>query len=125
MAEVFGKLTWDPWIPITVHGQATLNTAASRRRAGWMAGITVGRTLAVHGLEVGWSYRRLEADATISALADSDFGGGGTGVAGHRALVRWRVSSGTWLNLSWTSAHSLAAGQPRHTLWQLDTIWHF
>ncbi len=125
VAEAFGLLAWDPWWPLTLYGQVVRNTAADRRRDGWLAGVSFGRSRAVHGIEIGWNFRRLEADATPSALADSDFGGGGTDVSGHRLYARWRVHEHAWLALAWMAASRPARGGARHDLGQVDFVVRF
>lgn len=46
-------------------------------------GYTMGAKLKTDGLDLGWSYQRLEADAVFGGLSDSDFIGGGTDGSGH------------------------------------------
>lgn len=101
VAEAFAQLTWDPWVPVTVYGQALRNTAASDETAGWLAGVTLGRARAVGAVEAGWNVRRLEADATLAAAADSDFAGGGTDVEGHKVFVRWHAVRDVIAGLTW------------------------
>ena len=43
----------------------------------------MGAKLKTDGLDLGWSYQRLEADAVFGGLSDSDFIGGGTDGSGH------------------------------------------
>ena len=101
VAEAFAQLTWDPWVPVTVYGQALRNTATSDEAAGWLAGVTLGRARAVGAVEIGWNVRRLEADATLAAAADSDFAGGGTDVEGHKVYVRCHVVRDVLAGLTW------------------------
>lgn len=47
------------------------------------SGYVLGAKLKSSGLDLGWSYQRLEADAVFGGFSDSDFIGGGTDGSGH------------------------------------------
>lgn len=124
VVEGFGQATWDPWLPLTIYGQAAINAAASRERVAWLAGVSAGRARAVGGVDVGWNYRRVEADATPSSLSDSDFGG--TDIAGHRVYARWQPVRNVWLALTWIHARRDRNGaDERRELWQADLQTRF
>lgn len=124
--EAFAQLTWDPWFPITVYGQAVCNTAAGDDNDGWVAGLTLGRARAVGALELGWNLRRLEKDAVLSALADSDFGGGGTDVEGHKVYARYHVLKDLLAGVTWFDGLRDPGGRRlRETLWQFDLTVRF
>jgi len=103
--EGFTQAVWDPWMPVTFSAQYVINAAAARQREGWLVGIALGRSRAVGGWAVGWNYRRLQADATVSALADSEFGGGGTGLEGRRLYLSFHPVPRLWVTASWTDAY--------------------
>lgn len=124
--EAFAQLTWDPWFPITVYGQAVCNTAIDRDNDGWVAGLTLGRARAVGALELGWNFRRLEADAVLSSLADSDFAGGGTDVEGHKLYARYRILKDLLAGIAWFDGLRAPDRQRLHeTLWQFDLTLRF
>lgn len=122
--EGFALITWDPWLPLSVFGQTIANTAASSELIGWLVGISIGATRAVGGIELGWSYRELQANSTVAALADSDFGG--TALHAHRLQLRWQALRGLWIGFSWRSVQPLGpTGPSPFDLWQADVLWRF
>jgi len=124
LCEAFALATWDPWLPLTVFGQTAANTAASSDRTAWLVGISAGTARAVGGVELGWSYRELQADATLAALADSDFGG--TSLHAHRLHIRWQPIRNIWLTCSWRTVHPLGKnGRSDFDLWQADLLVRF
>ncbi len=124
--EAFAQLTWDPWFPVTVYGQAVHNIAASDNAGGWLAGLTLGRARAVGALEIGWNVRALEADAVLASLADSDFAGGGTDVEGHKAYVRVHAVKDVFAGVAWFDGIRDPDGaRLRETLWQFDLTVRF
>ena len=80
VSEVPWKLSWD-W----VH-----NTAVARGNNGFQLGVGVGKAKKPFNLKQGWeagySFERLEPNATFGAFTSSDFGGGG---ANHLGSVWW------------------------------------
>ncbi len=126
IVEVFSQLTWDPWFPVTVYGQAVRNTAASADAEAWLAGLSIGRTRAVGALELGWNVRHLAADAVLSALADSDFAGGGTDVEGHKIYARYHAFRDVVAGVAWFDGVRDPEGvRLRETLWQVDLSMRF
>jgi hypothetical protein len=63
------------------------NTKPTEHENGFAIGFGVGKAKTPWSLKDGWEagyfYQRLEPNATFSAFADSDFGGGGTDHKGH------------------------------------------
>lgn len=75
--------------PLTLFADYVVNTDADENDTGYLFGARYGAARARGGWDVGWFYEKLEADATLGLLTDSDFGGGGTDASGH-------VFSGTY-----------------------------
>ena len=75
--------------PLTLFADYVINTDADENDTGYLFGARYGAAKDRGGWDVGWFYEKLEADATLGLLTDSDFGGGGTDVKGH-------VLSGTY-----------------------------
>jgi len=74
----------------TLSGDVVLNTAAETNPAtdekddlGWRAGAEFSFSSSPLDWSLGYSYRVLEADATLGVLTDSDHVGGGTNFSGH------------------------------------------
>jgi hypothetical protein len=67
----------------SLFGDYTVNTDASKNDTGYLVGAKYGSAKKKGTWDVGYFYERLEADAVIGLLTDSDFGGGGTDSKGH------------------------------------------
>jgi predicted porin len=67
----------------------TQNTEADENDTGYLFGAKYGSAKARGTWDITYFYEKLEKDATVGLLSDSDFGGGGTDAKGH-------VLSGTY-----------------------------
>jgi hypothetical protein len=100
--------------PFTLFADYVVNTAADENDTGYLFGARYGSAKARGSWDMSWFYEKLEADATVGLLTDSDFGGGGTDAKGH-------VFSGTYAfhdywNFKLTyflNEIELASGNPR------------
>ena len=75
--------------PLALFADYVINTDAEENDSGYLFGARYGAAKDPGSWNVGWFYEKLEADATLGLLTDSDFGGGGTDARGH-------VFSGTY-----------------------------
>lgn len=83
--------------PVAVFFDFIKNVAAKNSEdTGYLVGASIGKCKAPGTWKASYSYRKLEADATLGAFSDADFGGGGTAVKGHK------VGLGYQLAKSWT-----------------------
>lgn len=92
--ELFAKASFDI---VSVYGQYVNNTEADENETGFLFGATVKSGK----VKVDYNYRDLEADAVLGAFTDSDAGGGGTNIDGHRFQVGYKLAKnlelvGTW-----------------------------
>jgi hypothetical protein len=69
--EMFGH-------PALVFGNYVQNQDADENDTGWAVGFKYGSAKNKGEWQFGYVYQRLEADAVLGLLTDSDFGGGGT-----------------------------------------------
>ena len=69
--EMFGH-------PALVFGNYVQNQDADENDTGWAVGFMYGSAKNKGEWQFGYVYQRLEADAVLGLLTDSDFGGGGT-----------------------------------------------
>lgn len=69
--------------PVSVFGNYVINTDADENDTGYLFGVKYGSAKARGTWDAAWFYERLEADAVVGLLTDSDFGGGGTDARGH------------------------------------------
>jgi len=69
--------------PIALFGDYVINTEADANDTGYLFGAKYGSAKARGTWDVTYFYERLEADAVIGLVTDSDYGGGGTDSQGH------------------------------------------
>ena len=82
--EVFGGIKFDMLgRPLLVFGNYVENQAVDDDDTGYSLGFKYGKTSNLHDWDIGYMYKRLEKDAALGLLSDSDFGGGGTDAKGH------------------------------------------
>jgi len=97
------------------------NLATGSDDTGWTAGATLGRA----PWRLGYRYQDLEADAVYGALADSDFGGGGTEVKGHVLSGNLNLARNTSLGLSYFLNNKFGAAETDYERFQLDLSLSF
>jgi hypothetical protein len=68
---------------------------------GYTVGATLGKAKKAWDWEVGYMYEDLEADAVYGTLSDSDFGGGGTDVKGHKFKFGLGITKNTKIGLTY------------------------
>ena len=77
--ELFADLGFDMFgYPATVFGNYVKNLAVDEYDTGYALGIKYGAAKNKGEWQFGYIYKKLEADALLGLLTDSDFGGGGT-----------------------------------------------
>jgi len=113
--EVFAEMTFDLFDrPLMLFGDYVTNTAADENDTGYAIGFKYGKASGKGTWDIGYVYEKLEADAVLGLLTDSDFGGGGTDAKGS-------IFKGTWaFHKNWNAKFTyflneidLASGNPR------------
>lgn len=92
VVDGFARLAFRAVVPVDVFGQYVVNTDADDNNEGYAAGVALGKAKAPHSVEIGYVYRRLEKDASVGFLTDSESWGGGTDGAGHKVYARYQVA---------------------------------
>jgi len=69
--------------PALIFANYVENQAADEDNTGYAFGLKYGKAKNKGQWAFGYTYQRLEADAVLGLLTDSDFGGGGTDSKGH------------------------------------------
>ena len=92
LVEFFGSTSMDLGIPVKLFGSTVINTDADRDDTGFVVGGKIGKANDPGSYELGYDYRDLEADAVVGAFTDSDSGGGGTNIDGHRLNGKYQFS---------------------------------
>lgn len=87
--------------PITFMFDYVTNFAADSLKAGWLAGIRIGKTKKAGSWAFRYIYREVEKDAVLGAFTDSDFRGGGTNARGHEIGGSYQLFENAAFNLSY------------------------
>lgn len=75
--------------PLMLFADYVTNTAVNDNDSGYAFGFKYGRAAGKGSWDISYVYEKLEADAVLGLLTDSDFGGGGTDAKGS-------IFKGTW-----------------------------
>jgi outer membrane murein-binding lipoprotein Lpp len=100
--------------PLALFADYVVNTEASANDTGYLFGARYGSAKARGTWDLGWFYEKLEADATVGLLTDSDFGGGGTDAKGHAFSGTYAFHDNWNFKLTYfLNEIELASGKPR------------
>ncbi len=88
----FAKCDMSVGIPVSLSVQGLTNPGADDNNTGYSAGIALGKASQPNTLEVGYSYTRLEKDATLGMFTDSDRWGGGTDGKGSKFYGKYQIT---------------------------------
>jgi hypothetical protein len=92
VADAFADFAFRAVVPVDIFGQYVVNTDADEKNEGYAAGVTLGKAREPRSIEGGYVYRRLERDAAVGFLTDSETWGGGTDGEGHKLYVRYQAA---------------------------------
>lgn len=119
---VFGK-------PLVLVVQQLTNPEADDLDQGQQYGVSLGKAKNLKTWELGYSYTKLEKDATVGFLTDSDRWGGGTDGQGHKVYGKYQVLKNAQLGATWFFANerkiSDAAKTTDYDRLQLDLSVNF
>jgi hypothetical protein len=113
--EVFAGMATDlADRPLRVYADYVVNTAVDDNDTGYAIGIKYGEAYATGTWAIGYTYKKLEADAVIGLLTDSDFGGGGTDAKGSVFKGAWAIRKNWNAQISYfLNDIDLASGDPK------------
>jgi len=118
----FGFSAFD--LPLSVYGDYIENQDADDLNMGYMAGIRLGSAKKERSWQVAYQYQELEANATLGAMTDSDFGGGGTDVKGSVISGQYMITdnwyAGSTYHFDQNQGVDLGSNQS-YSRFQLDT----
>ena len=94
--------------------------------AGYVAGVEVGKVTEKFGSWKAYYFRKwLESDAAFGAIADSDFGAGGTNHKGHIFGVQMGLNKWASVGLRYLRTDEIEGTQNRVDTLQADTVVKF
>ena len=125
--EAFAKIKGDIGVPAELFFDYVVNTEADTSEdSGYQIGVKLGKAKSVGTFEGGYYWRHLEDDAVIGAWTDGDFGGGGTGVEGHRVWLKYQAAKNVQVALNlFVNEVGLVGESTDYTRLQLDLIAKF
>ena len=82
---------WVAGLPLTVFTQQLNNGDASKFDQGYLYGVSLGKAKNLKSWEVGYSYAKVEKDATVGMFTDSDRWGGGTDGQGSKFYGKYQI----------------------------------
>ncbi|MFZ2960982.1 MAG: putative porin [Candidatus Ozemobacteraceae bacterium] len=89
-------------LPVSVFGNSVKNVVSNvTNNKGWLAGLSVGKLNKPGSLVFRYDYRKLEKDAVLGAITDSDSFGGGTNGKGHRFSLERQAMKNMSMKLSY------------------------
>jgi hypothetical protein len=99
--ELYGQMGVKAMVvPIKLYGSYVTNIGADSLNGGFMAGIGIGKAKKPLSWQLGYNYRRLEADAVLGAYTDSDPWGGGTDGYAHTIAGAFQILEAMQLALT-------------------------
>ena len=114
----------DGW-PIKVYGEYVQNLDTSVDDEGWHVGFDIGQARREGGFRLGAFYQRLEANAVLDVLTDSDFYGGGTNNKGFGAKAAYAIRDNWTFNVAGLFAKTESGPKKDFNTYQFDTAWRF
>ena len=98
----------DLWVlgkPLAFYVQQMTNLEADEYDQGQMYGVSLGKAKNPKTWELGYSFAKLEKDATVGFLTDSDRWGGGTDGQGHKVYGKYQILKNAQLGATWFFAN--------------------
>jgi len=106
-----------------------IDSDADKNNVGWLGGVKFGRSIKkLADWELKYNYRRLEKDAVLDILPDSDFYGGKTNAQGHEIELKFGLAKHVYLALDYYRAEKIdhAPGhEDPENLFQFDVNFKF
>lgn len=100
--------------PAVAFGHYVHNADAPEADTGYAFGFRLGELRSRGSWRFGYNYTKVEADAVLGLLTNSDFGGGGTDVKGSIFKGAYALGNGTYFELTYfLNEIGLRSGQPR------------
>ena len=79
-------------MPVSLFADYVVNDDADDNDTGYAVGVKLGKARTAGSWQAAYTYQDLEADAVLGLLTDSDFGGGGTDVKGHKFQGKYAIN---------------------------------
>ncbi|MCM8794205.1 MAG: putative porin [Candidatus Omnitrophica bacterium] len=112
--------------PVALIGNGVFNPGAEENNSAWQAGVKVGKVSGKLGSwELSYFYKKVEPDAVLGAITDSDFGGGGTNHQGHSVGARIGLNKYADLGVTYHNAREVNGAENDVDTLQIDSNLKF
>lgn len=111
-----------PWVPVRAHVEASKNLAIDQASRGLLAEIRVGENDSPHDVSAGYAFQRLERDATLDSLAESQWHKQRTNYTGHAVNAKVSLRASWIISTSLKLLRSIDGPRDNEFRWTLDTI---
>ncbi len=108
-------------------GEYVHNTAVSKNNSGFMTGFYFGdeKVTDKNQWQFKYSFRRLESDAVLDVLPDSDFYGGITGAYGHKVTFDYGLMKNVWFETNYYRTEKIKSKEQPENVLQTDLNFKF
>lgn len=102
------------------------NAAGDSLDTGFIVGFSIGKIKGPKSWAFSYSYRELQADASIGAFADSDISGGGSDIKGSRIAIEYAIYK-NWVvgTTVFIGSKKIETTSDKYTRAQLDASFKF
>lgn len=110
-----------------IYGDYVKNLDPSSDNAGYQFGLQLGELRDKGDAMIGYAYRKLEKDATMGAMTDSDWWGGGTDGKGHQVKAGCQIFKNWSLNATYffKNQKEMSKADVNYDRFQLDLTAKF
>jgi hypothetical protein len=126
---VMGFAQIDLWVvglPLALYAQFLDNTDADSLNKGQMYGVALGKAKNPGTYELGYSYAKLDKDATLGMRTDSDRWGGGTDGEGHKIYGKYQIMKNLQAGLTYfMDTKSISGEEKDYSRLQADLVASF
>ncbi len=92
LVEPFVTLSVTSPVPVTLFANYVKNTDPDDNNTAYAAGVKLGHAKDPGTFEVSYAYKKVEKDATLGLLTDSDAWGGGTDGKAHKISAAYQIN---------------------------------
>ncbi|MBN1587093.1 MAG: putative porin [Candidatus Omnitrophica bacterium] len=116
-------------VPFKLFADYVNNDGGGSQDTGYLVGFKLGKAKEPwslkKGVEVGYFYEKLEADAAFDAFVDSDFGSGGTNHKGHKVWLKLATLENSSLQFAYFDTKAVTGAVADNDTFQVDWVTKF
>lgn len=125
LVEPFVSLTANTPVPVTVFANYVRNTEPDDDNTGYGTGVKLGKAKDPGSFELSYLYKKVEKDATLGLLTDSDAWGGGTDGKAHKISAAYQINKNWQAGVTYFIATKGLEKDVDYNRLQLDLVAKF